>query len=419
MTVKTENLLNNAIFFFFALFLFSSSFSIALSQASFGLSMLLFIILSIMTRYNPFQPGVRNIYFAIFIFLAWMVVSCLVNKAPIGNLREEWLFCIIPVGIFLFRQKHYRMLLASSLAIGVILVSLYGIVQHFFGINWFKDYPLPPARDDTFYATGGFSNSMTYGNYLAVAAMFLVSLGILRSKTFLKSLNSVFIFAGVLGLIGTVLSYSRTAVASLPLGILALAWLKGRKWVLVSILILVSSATLTFLFVEQLSLKYQLALERDLAGEHDSSRLFIWKKSLKLTLDNPVFGVGQGNFEKEYQHYLDSANNETHSRPHAHNDILNFAAVAGFPGAIFFICIWVILFYKLHKIWHGNNPFSDKQIFAGASAVAGFVFIVASITEATFADEEVRQILMALWAAGLWPLVSKNIDDDTETDESA
>jgi len=415
MTANRDSLLNNVIFFFFALFIFSSTFSIALSQISFGFSLLAFVILVILRRFNPFVGNLRNFYLAIGLYLLWMTLSLLVNDSipkSLSALKEEWLFSVIPVGVYLFRQKHYRGALVIALAAGVIIVSIYGIIQHFTGVNWFKDYGLIEAANHTFYAIGGFRHNLTYGNYLAVAAMFLTSLAILRGKPLLSAPNLVILVAGMLGLVGTVMSYSRTAVAALPLGLIGLTWLKGKRWVLASTVVLVLTAGLTFLFVGTLAYKYKLAFERDLTGQQESSRLFIWKKSWAIIADHPVLGVGQGNFENAYAAKLDTTRHETRTRPHAHNDILNFAAIAGIPGATFFILIWVTLYYHLHQIWQRSDPRSDKRIFAGAATMAGAVFFLTSLTEATFADEEVRQLLMAIWAAGLWPMLSKKSEDE-------
>jgi O-antigen ligase len=419
MTARKENLLNNAVFFFFALFLFSCSFSIALSQTSFGISLFLFLILSLLTRYNPFPAKMMPFYGLIAMFIFWLVVSAFVNGAPLRNLKEEWLFCVIPVGVYLFRQKHYRGVLLMSLAMGVLLVSIYGCVQHFTGVNLLKHYPLAQGRDDTFYAAGAFSNSLTYGNFMAVASLFLISLATLRSGRVFSLPQLTLITSGFFGFIGTVMSYSRTAVAALPIGFLSMTWLKGRKWAVYSVLILAVMAAITFFTMEQLAFKYELAFKEDLAGEQESSRLFIWSKSWRMALDNPLFGVGQGNFEKEYIGYLDAAEDETRSRPHAHNDFLNFAAVAGFPGAIFFIAVWIFWFYKLHNLWHSAESQSDKKVFSGAAAIAGVAFLVTSLTEATFADEEVRALLMVIWSAGLWPLLSEKATVNLPGVESA
>jgi len=419
MGANRSNFFNNAVFFFFALFLFSSTFSIALSQISFGISLCFFIILCFVTRYNPFACRLLCVYSVVGLYLVWIVVSTLVNGAPLINLKEEWLFFIIPVGLFLFKQQKFRGLLVTLLASGVVLISIYGVIQHFTGVNWFKDYNPVAAHDGTFYAPGGFRHNLTYGNYLAVAALFLISLAILKAKKISGALNWFVLMGGVAGLIGTVMSYSRTAVAALPLGLLAMSALKGKRWVMAASALLIIAATLTFFFVGELAFKYELAFKRDLAGEHDSSRLFIWQKSLEIIKDHPIFGVGQGNFETVYALYLDPSQNETKTRPHAHNDFLNFAAVLGIPGALIFITIWIVVFFRLHQIWHKSESFSDREAFSGAAAVAGLTFILTSMTEATFADEEVRQLLMVVWSAGLWPMMSPTGEFEPAQNESA
>ncbi len=406
MDAKLSHFLNNAVFYFFAFFLFSCSFSIALSQFSFAVSLFFFIILCLVTRYNPLACRLLCVYSVVALYLVWMIVSTLVNGASLANIKEEWLFLIIPVGIFLFKQQKFRGMLVTLLVSGIILVSIYGIIQHYTGVNWLKDFTPVAAHDGTFYASGSFRHNLTYGNYLAVASLFLVALTLFKAKMNSNALNWFILFGGAMGLIGTVMSYSRTAVAAIPIGLLALAALKGKRWVLTTASLLILAAALTFLFVGELAFKYEWAFKRDLAGEHDSSRLFIWKKSMEIIEDHPIFGVGQGNFETVYATHLDPVKNETKKRPHAHNDFLNFGAIAGIPGALLYILIWVVVFFRLHQIWHKSEALSDKKIFAGAAAVAGLTFILTSLTEATFADEEIRQLLMAIWSAGLWPMMA-------------
>jgi hypothetical protein len=94
---------------------------------------------------------------------------------------------------------------------------------------------------------------------------------------------------------------------------------------------------------------------------------------------------------------------------HAHNDIFNIAAIAGIPGAIFFVGIWLTLFVYLVRMRRKylraqiHNPAAWERLrFCTASLLGSAVFFVSALTEATFADEEVRQLLMFVWAAGLW-----------------
>ena len=87
--------------------------------------------------------------------------------------------------------------------------------------------------------------------------------------------------------------------------------------------------------------------------------------------------------------------------PHSHNDLIDMAAVAGLPGMIFFISIWAAVFLNL---WRGVKNSSRSQygyILPMAAILASVTFLVSGLPEATFADEEVRQLLMLIWGIGL------------------
>jgi len=87
---------------------------------------------------------------------------------------------------------------------------------------------------------------------------------------------------------------------------------------------------------------------------------------------------------------------EIRKHAHAHNDLLNVAAVAGIPGALFFLGIWLALFLTLWKGWRAAALENRHRAYLGGAILASAFFFACSFTEAAFADEEVRQ------AAGLW-----------------
>ena len=66
-----------------------------------------------------------------------------------------------------------------------------------------------------------------------------------------------------------------------------------------------------------------------------------------------------------------------------------------------FLCLWIAV---LRLLWLGRrlvveNP--EQRGIPAAAIAASLTFLVASLSEATFADEEVRAILMLVWAVGL------------------
>ena len=130
-------------------------------------------------------------------------------------------------------------------------------------------------------------------------------------------------------------------------------------------------------------------------------RFYIWNNSLKLVKENPILGVGNGNFQKEYAIYLPPDTEARKKHVHAHTDLINFAALFGIPGMILYIFIWLELFRILWRKWKTKSDKSHNKPFVLASLLGVIVFFVTSFTEATFVDEEVRQMLMFIWAIGL------------------
>jgi O-antigen ligase len=116
-----------------------------------------------------------------------------------------------------------------------------------------------------------------------------------------------------------------------------------------------------------------------------------------------MFGVGQGNFKDAYSSHLRPDISESRKHAHAHNDLLNIAAISGIPGAVFSLGMWITVLCYFWKGWRRMRNRGSEAHFMLAALAGSIVFFVSALFEATFADEEVRQMLMFVWAAGLWP----------------
>jgi O-antigen ligase len=148
-------------------------------------------------------------------------------------------------------------------------------------------------------------------------------------------------------------------------------------------------------------------LKLDISGTYEGGRFFVWNNSLKIIAEHPLFGVGQGNFHEQYVSLLPSDIPDKRKLTHAHNDWLNITAISGIPGGLIFLVLWLVV---LRKILSARNvpPSGDQENDLSLPALLGcIVFISTALFEATFADEEVRQVLMFIWAAGLFPLYNK------------
>ena len=120
--------------------------------------------------------------------------------------------------------------------------------------------------------------------------------------------------------------------------------------------------------------------------------------------DNPIVGVGQGNFQHEYAELLPPDTPEYRLYTHAHNDLLNVGVSTGLPGMLIYLGLWVVVLAYFWSAWRQlRSADDDRSAYVLAALTGSICFFGTSLTEATFVDEEVRALLMFLWGVGLFP----------------
>jgi len=393
--------LETALTVFFALFLFGSAFSIALAQIALGLSLLTFCGWMFVTRRRPENLGPKPLYIAIGVYIGWQVISSLAGTSPLSSLaalREEWLFVILPLGIFLGRHQTTRSRLLSALAVGVLLVGTYGIIQYFTGAYWFKSGGLPTAGG-SYRLAGNFSHPLTYGYFVATSSVFLLNYLIESFRSQPRYTRILFAAAILTSLTATVLCMSRGPLLALGIGLIATG-LMHRQFVRIAATLLLAIALIWIAAPKPIA-EFENRVRKDLNLENRGGRLYIWNQSGKIIKDNPVTGVGPGNFGQAYSDHLPAEAAPYEHLGHAHNDFLNLAATIGIPGLLLYLSIWGIVMIQLWRRLRNTSGSLESHALATAALVASIVFCAGSMTEAAFADEELRQLITALWAFGL------------------
>ncbi|MEQ9365736.1 MAG: O-antigen ligase family protein [Leptospirales bacterium] len=127
----------------------------------------------------------------------------------------------------------------------------------------------------------------------------------------------------------------------------------------------------------------------------DFQRTLVWQGALQLSGENPVFGVGPGNFEASIiQNVVEYGQEHLHlwvayelaQRGHAHNDMLHFLTIAGLPALL---CYLAFFYFYLRHILRPTGP--DPNFWKwGPLAILG-----AGLFQCYFQDDEV---LLPFWA---------------------
>lgn len=257
-----------------------------------------------------------------------------------------------------------------------IIISIYGIIQFYFG-------------KDVFFASGWIDSevySITMRAYSSllnpnVLAGYLVFCSCLQ-LTSLENITyrRINIISLVLSSFCLILTYSRGAwLTLLIIAFLVFLYRKKVIYIIYSFIF----------FISLLLINGSTGIERINLGKslHDHSiqyRLEIYKATLKSIKDHFFFGSGLNTMK----HYINYYSNEIDSPVyHAHNIILNILGETGFIGLIFFGIILLGIIKSIYYIYKSqNNMYKDIAISSILSLISIFIhgFIDAAIIAPQF-----------------------------------
>lgn len=381
-------------FCFFITIIFST-FSIAGTQISLGITLILFTIFCLIQKHNPF-PGEYNIFYLLIIsFIAWGIIASVANQNISKSLKfvsEEWLFLIIPLTAYIFQKRINKKIFVIVLGSAVLVMSIYGIVQHLTGITLFKMSPLVLAPGGGFRVRGS-THPLTFANYFGAASVFLMSLAFF-SRNYFSGKFKLFLYgSSIVSLIATLLTFSRGAIVGLVITLLFSFFFFKKKQKLIPVAIIIAVTLIIIIFIPGIIERTISDTPRHFGGTYEGGRGFIWSRTLEMISDNLVFGVGAGNFSDNYKNYVREDLPIWWQQPHAHNDYLQTTVISGIIGGLLFVLIYL---YIIRLLWRKSKI--DNNGYLTASMLAFCYLVIGSFYNVTFYDDEVRFLIMIIWS---------------------
>jgi len=369
--------------------------SIAASQMMFGVALAGFIAYLALAsdRKSLAFPPIPILVLAS-AYTIYRFGSMLVAGTDPAAIKEDWLFFMMVVGAVMFRDIKNLTWVLDALTAGIIIMGGYGIWQHFVGVDLYHGVLLDRMVFG-YRAIGNFSTYLTFSGFFAIASIFLFAAGFSVTS---RARKFVYLFASQVGLVCILFNYSRSTIVALIIGGIALIMLisvRYRKWV--SLVLLVTLAAGIVVSPDFLN-RFKNLGETEFSSVYANSRFVIWEAALTMISENPLMGVGPGNFRDRYIEFRKNRTGRVLS--HAHNDFLNTAAVSGIPCGLLFAALWAAVLAYLYKGYMRCPDGFQKGLLLGAF-LSSVVFVVMAQFEAFFADEEVRMLLMFFWGVGL------------------
>jgi O-antigen ligase len=353
----------------------------------------------------------RRVVFPSITFIAWSLVALFASKVNLiegffgvtgrqtGFLAYFSLIVLMLCAALSSSAIQHNKLVLVLIGIG-LLSGIYGVLQSLGGdpFDWINPYS--PVF-------GFFGNPNFQASFMGMAAVAAVALSLKSSE---KSIIRV-IFQGfvLLALFNIYQSKSQQGYLVFLAGVVVVGYLYVRsslKLKKFSLIYLVSSA-IGFVAV-LLDILQKSPWSSFLYKESVTFRGDFWRAGWKMSLDNPVFGVGLDGYR---DHYRESRDLVTALRPgsdsmtdSAHNVFLDISSGGGFPLLIIYVFLIGLTSYSAIKVIRRSTGFD-----VGFAAVLGAW--VAYLAQSLIS---INQLGLAVWG---WVLMGAIIGYEINTGE--
>jgi O-antigen ligase len=365
-----------------SIFAVSGSFSISLTEGGVLLAWVGFILKS---RAPGRWRNTILLDYLVAALLGWVFITALTSPHRVTSIRayrSEWLvltYFLISFGIESTGQLR-RIL--KLLAIVASVLAVYGIIQHFTGIDYIKHKHVHAWRQ-TFKALGLLGHHISFGIFYAwifsLSLSFLIfASGKLRTKLAWTVLTC-------LPALAVLYSFSRAAWLGAAFSLLSIAALRRFR---VGYLVLVVIAVVAVAIVLEPS-----AIDRatvpaggDQVSRGDATRVLLLKTSLKMIRAYPVFGIGPGTFTAEFDSFKVPGDYSTTCHPH--NDFVNYAVTSGLIGLGILAAV-IITAFRVALVAYRGAQDSSTRLLAAAAGGGLVAIVVSGLFQCNLTDSEI------------------------------
>jgi O-antigen ligase len=317
-----------------------------------------------------------NIYIVLsLLFLTQLVLVMVFSDAPIEQqifgrtgrgIGFLTLFSLVVISLTcaIFVKQFSQKTLTTGIAIGGIFTAIYAIFQSF-GLDFF---PWDSKTNGVIGTLGNPNFVSSFASMSIIPSLIYVSN---KSGKLFYQILVVLIFSTTIYKSGSTQGYITLFIA---LGIFVLVYLWYRNRLFFSITFI---AFLLGTFLIVLGFFNNGPLSRIIYKLSVQSRGEFWQSALNTTMANPIHGIGLDSFGDYYLIYRQKAiiNEYTDS---AHNYILDFSAAGGYPLALIYILMSVLIltsFFVLQKHFGKFDPtiaalFSIFIVFQAQSLIS-------------------------------------------------
>ncbi len=281
--------------------------------------------------------------------------------------------------LILYNTSEWQAKLPKLFIVSAFVALGIGIIQYVSRVLLSSDELLADGTPLIYAVTGVFSHKNFFSSVLILMLPF-TAFGIYRYRN-LWQLMALLSSAGILMMI--LILRTRSIWVGLMAGILVasivlLGNAKGfklaAKWRMLVLAGLLAGVAGVFILFnlgdasDEFSVAGRVRSIFDTQSRHNIHRIFIWNASMEIIKEEPITGVGAGNwllhipkhFNRNFEHL------EALGWRQPHNDYIWIAAEQGILALLVFIAAFVVVFFYLFRVIRdkGDNDKTDNKVLA-------------------------------------------------------
>ncbi len=377
-------------------FVIASMFSISVTQISFSIGALAWLIKAYITKsWKEISLSMVEILILIFCLACVLAVATSVDfETSVKSLKKTLQFIIFFWVAHNVSNEKQRDLLIKLLVVAGCVAAINGFSQ-----------TLETALTIASRVSGTMSTYMTFAGVLMLVGLFALGNFLFQKNKNYWILSGIAIICSCL-----LLTLTRQAWLGFFVGTLFLVYFWNKKFLLAIPLILAG-----FLLFSPESVKDRLYTMVDLKDWTLQARIFLWQGGWAIFQDHPITGCGFKCVDVINSQYPDPSGYIAKHRG-MHNNVIQLMVDTGILGASLWISIWVAYFvevFKRLKRLSEKDDIDGKQkgmLMGSLAALLGF--LAGGMFETNFYDSEVTMLLLFILAISLIP---SNKDDLFQT----
>ena len=371
LLILLKNIIGSGIPIFLVLYLFSSPINVNVTMILGYLIASLTFIYILLDRFEKQQEVPLFCIGGDIWLLTLLIVAALgllINASGVSFwehfLQMHWILLLyaFTYAFYLFPgiKRFFHVIIIFSIAI-----SIYGITQHFFGIDVLYQIGLtsqsatylgPPSRinnylifpaEGYYQVIGFFQNHVDYGIFFSmvlcfpIAALFLLKNISIGYRLFLIIASSL-IFLNLLW------TYDKGVWISTIVSLLFMSGFVSRK-AFIKTLLIISFVFGMFYYFDNTFQTQKVVFDKHYHSQE--TRMDVWKANLAMFFDHPWIGIGLEQDEVHIRQYYQKLNIDNWEIDHANNTYISWLSTTGSLGFISYMLFILAFLLMTGRIW--------------------------------------------------------------------